>query len=96
MKKKQPNEQRITALYARLSRDDEKEGISGSIQNQEKICQGGIYPSETLPQIEIQKYSKKLSISRGETFLLCFSPMYSCNSNALTQKFAYSVSQPHG
>ena len=27
MKKKQPNNQRITALYARLSRDDEKEGI---------------------------------------------------------------------
>ncbi len=34
MRKKQPNEQRITALYARLSRDDEKEGVSGSIQNQ--------------------------------------------------------------
>ena len=37
MKKKQPNNQRITALYARLSRDDEKEGISGSIQNQKAI-----------------------------------------------------------
>ena len=37
MKKKQPNNQRITALYARLSRDDEKDGISGSIQNQKKI-----------------------------------------------------------
>ena len=39
MKKKQPNEQRITALYARLSRDDEKEGISGSIQNQKAILE---------------------------------------------------------
>lgn len=39
MRRKQPNEQRITALYARLSRDDEKEGISGSIQNQKAILE---------------------------------------------------------
>ena len=39
MKKKQPNKQRITVLYARLSRDDEKEGISGSIQNQRAILE---------------------------------------------------------
>lgn len=39
MKKKQSSEQRITALYARLSRDDEKDGISGSIQNQRAILE---------------------------------------------------------
>ncbi len=39
MRKKQQPEQRITALYARLSRDDEKEGISGSIQNQKSILE---------------------------------------------------------
>lgn len=39
MRKKQQPEQRITALYARLSRDDEKEGISGSIQNQKAILE---------------------------------------------------------
>ena len=39
MKKKQPNEQRITALYARLSHDDEKEGVSGSIENQRVILE---------------------------------------------------------
>jgi len=39
LKKKQPNKQRITVLYARLSRDDEKEGISGSIQNQRAILE---------------------------------------------------------
>jgi len=38
LRKKQP-EQRITALYARLSRDDEKEGVSGSIQNQKSILE---------------------------------------------------------
>jgi len=31
LKKKQPNNQRITALYARLSRDDEKEGKESSL-----------------------------------------------------------------
>ena len=33
------SDKRITALYARLSRDDEKEGISGSIQNQKAILE---------------------------------------------------------
>ena len=31
---------KITALYERLSRDDEVEGESFSIQNQDGICQG--------------------------------------------------------
>ena len=39
MRRKQQPEQRITALYARLSRDDEKDGISGSIQNQRAILE---------------------------------------------------------
>ena len=34
----QPN-QKITALYCRLSRDDNLEGDSNSIQNQKKILQ---------------------------------------------------------
>ena len=33
---------RITALYERLSRDDEMQGESNSITNQESICQGDI------------------------------------------------------
>ena len=41
------SDKRITALYARLSRDDEKEGVSGSIQNQELICKGWFLPSNT-------------------------------------------------
>jgi hypothetical protein len=32
-----------TALYVRLSRDDENEGDSNSIQHQENISQGEIY-----------------------------------------------------
>ncbi len=31
---------KITALYERLSRDDELTGESNSIKNQERICQG--------------------------------------------------------
>ena len=40
------NEQ-ITALYCRLSRDDELQGDSNSILNQELICKGWFLPSNT-------------------------------------------------
>jgi hypothetical protein len=33
-------DEKITALYCRLSQDDGLEGESNSISNQEKICQG--------------------------------------------------------
>ena len=33
-------EEKITALYCRLSRDDELQGDSNSIINQDGICQG--------------------------------------------------------
>jgi len=36
---KKQSDNRITALYARLSRDDEREGVSGSIQNQRTILE---------------------------------------------------------
>ncbi len=36
------SKRRITALYERLSRDDDQQGESNSIANQEWICQGGI------------------------------------------------------
>ena len=34
------DKKRITTLYCRLSRDDEQEGESNSITNQDGICQG--------------------------------------------------------
>ena len=42
----QPN-QKVTALYCRLSRDDNLEGDSNSIQNQELICKGLFLPPNT-------------------------------------------------
>ena len=42
---KQPD--KITALYCRLSRDDEQDGMSGSIKNQALICKGWFLPSNT-------------------------------------------------
>lgn len=36
---------KITALYCRLSRDDEQDGLSGSIKNQDGICQGYFHPN---------------------------------------------------
>lgn len=39
--------EKITALYERLSRDDELEGESNSIVNQELICKGLFLPPNT-------------------------------------------------
>ena len=38
---------KITALYCRLSRDDELQGDSNSILNQELICKGWFLPPNT-------------------------------------------------
>ena len=40
MNNRTAGDNRITALYERLSRDDELVGDSNSIVNQETICQG--------------------------------------------------------
>ena len=39
--------EKITPLYERLSRDDELQGESNSISNQELICKGWFLPSNT-------------------------------------------------
>ena len=41
---------KITPLYERLSRDDELNGESNSISNQENICQGGFHPKDEIPR----------------------------------------------
>ena len=41
MNNRTAGDNRITALYERLSRDDDLAGDSNSIVNQENICQGG-------------------------------------------------------
>ena len=39
--------ERITALYERLSRDDDQQGESNSISNQEILCRGWFLPPNT-------------------------------------------------
>ena len=39
--------EKITALYERLSRDDDLQGESNSISNQELICKGWFLPPNT-------------------------------------------------
>ena len=41
------NQTKITALYERLSRDDELRGESNSITNQELLCKGWFQPPNT-------------------------------------------------
>ena len=38
---------KITALYCRLSRDDDQQGDSNSITNQELLCRGWFLPPNT-------------------------------------------------
>ena len=45
---------KITPLYERLSRDDELQGESNSISNQDEICQGYFRPTHT-PYISVDK-----------------------------------------
>ena len=47
MKTKQPELNKITAFYERLSRDDEQSGDGNSIINQELICKGWFLPPNT-------------------------------------------------
>ena len=42
---RQTNQQPITALYPRLSHEDELQGESNSISNQELICTGWFLPA---------------------------------------------------
>ncbi len=37
-------------IYCRLSNDDERDGESVSIENQENICQGGFHPKNDIPR----------------------------------------------
>ena len=41
------NQQQITALYCRLSNEDDLDGESNSIQNQELLCKGWFLPPNT-------------------------------------------------
>ena len=44
---KNADQEKITALYCRLSQDDGLDGESNSIQNQELLCRGWFLPSNT-------------------------------------------------
>ena len=46
--KKQTEKDKLTALYERLSRDDELQGESNSISNQDGICQGYFRPKNAM------------------------------------------------
>lgn len=49
------SKRKITALYERLSRDDDQQGESNSIANQDGICQGVSLQKLQIVQSDIQK-----------------------------------------
>ena len=80
----QPN-QKITALYCRLSRDDNLEGDSNSIQNQELLCIRWFLPPNT--------YDCGSFVVNG-TAVIGKEPKKPCNRCKSTQKGAelYEIS----
>ena len=57
---------KITLLYERLSREDELQGESNSISNQENICQGGFHPKDEIPpdKLKVLSYEARRTSSR--------------------------------
>ena len=47
---------KITALYCRLSQEDERLGESLSIENQDRICQGGFLRKVPMYKKDTQNY----------------------------------------
>lgn len=62
MKVRQTEQNKITALYERLSNDDKLLGESNSIVNQDLICQGEILRIPILSEIWITTISLKAVI----------------------------------
>lgn len=48
MSEKRLEQEKITALYERLSHDDELIGDSNSVVNQKAICQGYFHPKNAM------------------------------------------------
>ena len=53
--KKQTEKDKLTALYERLSHDDERAGESVSIENQELLCKGWSHHLEQFSEIAIRE-----------------------------------------
>ena len=66
MQSRTGNKHGVTALYLRLSRDDDLQGESNSIVNQENICQGGFHPKDEIPpdKLKVLSYEARRTSSR--------------------------------
>lgn len=60
----------VTALYARLSKDDMLEGESNSITNQVVICKGGILPPNTYYDCGLFVVNRKAVIGKEKNSLV--------------------------
>ncbi len=66
------NQQQITALYCRLSNEDDLDGESNSIQNQDLICQGIFRLFNKLSSRTITHTSADMPWSFEHRFILFF------------------------
>ena len=62
--------QKITALYPRLSHEDELQGESNSISNQDKICQGVFLQKSTRSQNRYTYIDNIISVVKLEATVI--------------------------
>ena len=74
------DQQKITILYCRLSNEDQADGESNSIQNQEEICQGYFSPTESFYE------------TAGASIIAC--PSVLCRCGRLTLKVRSDFEYP--
>ena len=72
---------KITPLYERLSRDDELQGESNSISNQELICKGWFLPSNTYDCGSFVANEKTVVMKEG-----CPAPDRNCQPHTFPQR----------
>lgn len=59
-------------IYCRLSNDDERDGESVSIENQEKICQGYLHPKILRSRIFVKTRATGLCPMTSARYVLFF------------------------
>ena len=75
--KKSNHETKITALYCRLSQEDDNKGDSNSIENQDEFCQGYFLPNLLLFFFAIQPKADDAFYAKVKSAFLADDNMWS-------------------
>ena len=86
------NQTKITALYCRLSQEDELEGESNSIKNQDEFCQGYFLPKMLLFFFTIRPKADDLSMRKeSRLFSIILTSGYDCSIEGFDSGISISI-----